>query len=190
MTFAAIVLAAGLARRMGGPNKLLMAHGGKALVAYAVEAAGASRAARVVLVTGRDGDDVAQAAGAHNKLSRVHNTRPEDGLASSLKLGLAQIGDADAVAILLGDMPGVDAALLDLLFDAWRDDAYALVPVLENEIGNPVLLGREATADCAALTGDRGARKLIEAHAERVLRVPVSTRAIFADFDSPEDFER
>ena len=55
-------------------------------------------------------------------------------------------------------------------------------------IGNPVLLSAEAMRDCAALSGDRGARKLIEAHMDRVIVTPVTTRAIFADFDAPEDF--
>lgn len=190
MSFAAIVLAAGLSRRMGGPNKLLMAHRGKPLIAWAVAAACASRAQRVVLVTGRDGDAVALAAGQHAKLVRAHNLRPTDGLSASLKLGLAQTGEADAVAVLLGDMPGVEATLLDLLFEAWRADAYAAVPVFQGEAGNPVILGRAAMADCAALEGDRGARKLIDAHAAKVLRVPVSTRAILADFDAPADFGR
>lgn len=186
--FAAVILAAGLARRMGGPNKLLLPHRGKPLVAWSVEAALGSRAGSVILVTGRDGDDVGRAAGVHPKLERAHNPNPEDGLASSLKLGLARTRDAACAAVLLGDMPGVDAPLLDALFEAWRDSAYALVPTHAGEIGNPVLLSRAAIADCAALTGDRGARKLIEANPERVIRAPVSTRAIFADFDAPEDF--
>lgn len=187
MKFAAIVLAAGLARRMDGPNKLLLMHRGKPLVSYAVAAACASSAERVVLVTGRDGDEVAQAAGTHAKLTRTHNANAADGLASSLKLGLTAIFDADAVAILLGDMPEIDAPLLDTLFAAWRADAYALAPTHNGELGNPVLLSHTAMRDCETLTGDRGARKLIETH-PGLLRVAVETRAIFADFDKPSDF--
>ncbi len=186
--FAAVVLAAGLARRMGGPNKLLLSHRGRTLVAWSVSAACASHAERVVLITGRDGDAVADAVGADAKLARVHNSRPEDGLSTSLKLGLAQLADFDCVAVMLGDMPEIEAALLDQLFAAWRDDAYALAPSFEGEIGNPALLGADAMRDCATLSGDRGARKLLEAQMDRVIRAPVQTRAIFADFDSPEDF--
>lgn len=185
-TFAAVVLAAGLARRMDGPNKLLRGHGGKPLVRHAVEAACGSRAERVVLVTGRDGDAVAEAAGAHAKLARTHNANAAAGLASSLRLGLTA-ADADVVAVLLGDMPEIDAPLIDQLFGAWREDAYALAPMFEGELGNPVLLSRAACADCAALQGDRGARKLIEAH-PGLIRAPVETRAIFTDFDTPSDF--
>lgn len=185
--FGALVLAAGLARRMGGPNKLLADYRGRPLAAWAVDAAVASRAARVVLVTGRDGDDVADAVGADPKLTRIHNSTPENGLSSSLKLGLAALADVDAAAILLGDMPGVDAALIDALFDRFTPDAYAIVPEIDGDIGNPVVLSREAIAECATLEGDRGARRLIEQNSARVLRVPVDTRAVQHDIDTPED---
>jgi len=185
--FGAIVLAAGVARRMQGPNKLLLNVRGRPLVAYAIDAACASRAERVVLVTGRDCDAVAAAGPAHPKLRLTHNDTPETGLARSLQLGLAQLTEMDAVAVLLGDMPCVTPEIVDALFAAWTPAHYAAVPTLEVEIGNPVVLSRAAMLDCAALTGDRGARKLIEAHANEIARIPIETRAIFADIDEPED---
>lgn len=186
-TFGAVVLAAGLARRMQGPNKLLLDLRGRPLVRYAIDAALASKAERVVLVTGRDGDAVAAAAPAHAKLARVHNDTPETGLARSLQLGLAALPDADAVAIVLGDMPNITPAIIDALLTAWTPAHYAAVPEHAGEIGNPVVLSRAAIADCAQLAGDRGARKLIEAHANEIARVPFETRAIFADIDEPND---
>jgi len=185
--FGAVVLAAGLARRMQGPNKLLLDLHGRPLVTYAIDAALASHATRVVLVTGRDGDTVAAAAPANAKLSRTHNDTPETGLARSLQLGLAALPDADAVAVVLGDMPNITHAIIDALFAAWTPAHYAAVPEHAGEIGNPVVLSRRAIADCATLTGDRGARKLIEAHANEIARVPFETRAIFADIDEAKD---
>jgi len=171
-TFGAVVLAAGLARRMQGPNKLLLDLRGRPLVAHAIDAALASRVERVVLVTGRDGDAVFAAAPAHAKLIRTHNDTPETGLARSLQLGLAALGDADAAAVLLGDMPDIAPQIIEALFAAWQPALYAAVPEHAGEIGNPVVLSRRAIADCATLTGDRGARKLIEAHANEIARVP------------------
>jgi molybdenum cofactor cytidylyltransferase len=172
---------------MAGPNKLLMEFRGKPLVRWAVEAACASRAETLVLVTGRDGDEMAKAAGAHPKLRRAHNSEPAQGLASSLRLGLTACADAEAIAVLLGDMPLIDAALIDELFARWRASAFAIVPAHEGVIGNPVVLGQDAATACATLTGDAGARKLIEARLGDVVQVPVATRSIFADIDSVAD---
>lgn len=183
----AIVLAAGMARRMSGPNKLLLPFRGKPLVRWAAEAACGSIAERVVLVTGRDGDAVAEAAGEHARLTRTHNEAPERGLATSLHLGLAAAAGAECIAVLLADMPLVDAALIDDLFARWRAGAYAIVPVHQGAMGNPVILGVEAAADCMKLEGDAGARKLLEAHSADVMRAPVATTAIFADVDSAPD---
>lgn len=187
MTRGAIVLAAGLARRMNGPNKLLLPFRDRPMVRWAVEAACGSRAERVVLVTGRDGDAVAEAVGRHAKLERVHNEAPERGLAASLQMGLASLPEADAIAVLLGDMPLIDAALVDALFLHWRDGAYAVAPVCDGVMGNPVILGRAAAAACATLEGDSGARRLIEANRADVVLAAVETAAIFADIDSDAD---
>jgi molybdenum cofactor cytidylyltransferase len=143
-----------------------------------------------VLVTGRDGDDVWQAADTDPRVERVHNREPERGLASSLQLGLAALSEADAIAVLLGDMPLVDAALIDLLCGNWRDGAYALAPMHEGKIGNPVILSAEAARDCMTLEGDSGARKLLNARTSDVIYFEVSNAAIFADVDSAPDLVR
>lgn len=187
---AAIVLGAGLSRRMGGENKLLRPYRGRPLIAWAVAAALGSRAQEVALVTGRDAEAVRAAAGWHAKLRFAHNPQAEEGLAGSLKIGLEAVRGADAVAVLLGDMPEIDADLVDRLFEAYAPRAYAAVPVAGDVMGNPVVLGREAIADCAALTGDRGARKTLEANAARLVRVAVAGDAVLRDVDVPEDFVR
>ena len=190
MARAALVLAAGMARRMSGPNKMLLSFHGKPLVRWAVEAACGSSAERVVLVTGRDGDAVAEAAGSCARLERVHNPASEHGLATSLHVGVAALEGAEEIAVLLGDMPLVEAALIDLLFSRWRAGAYAVVPTHEGAMGNPVILGAEAARDCLALRGDGGARKLIEARMSEVILAEAGTPAIFADVDSCADLAR
>ena len=107
---AAIVLAAGRSTRMGGPNKLLAEIGGRPLVRIAAEAALASRARPVIVVTGHQREQVEEAlAGLPVRL--VHNPDFADGLGTSLKAGIAAVpADADGAIVCLGDMPQVDAA--------------------------------------------------------------------------------
>jgi molybdenum cofactor cytidylyltransferase len=184
-----VLLAAGLSTRMGGENKLLMDYRAKPLVRWAAEAASASKAARVHLVTGRDGERVAYLCEALPRIVRTQNPAPHKGLSSSLLLGLRAAKAADGVVVMLGDMPDITTAHVDALIDAFDENAFA--HVLENEagaIGNPVMLGKEAMAACACLTGDQGARALLQANEHRLKRVRIDDPAMFRDLDTRADF--
>ncbi len=84
---AALILAAGASRRMGGPNKLIATFGGKPLVRIAAEAALASRASSVTVVTGHDAAAI-QAALAGLPVGFAHNPDHAKGLSTSLSAGL------------------------------------------------------------------------------------------------------
>ena len=126
---AAIVLAAGRSTRMGGINKLLAEIGGKPLVRIAAEQALASRAKPVIVVTGHQREQV-EAALAGLPVRFVHNPDFAEGLGTSLKAGIAAVpADADGAIVCLGDMPQVDAALIDQLIAAFDPERGALVVV-------------------------------------------------------------
>jgi molybdenum cofactor cytidylyltransferase len=180
-----VVLAAGLSRRMGGPSKLLARYRGQALAHWALTCAGAAPADRHVAVLGRDRAEVAALAPAGFVL--VDNPNPDDGLASSLSIGLAALGEVDAAAVLLADMPDISPALVEALF-ARLGDGYACVPRCKNDWGNPVVLGAAAIADAQTLRGDRGARALLSANAHALRFLDWPDRTIFRDLDTPDDF--
>jgi molybdenum cofactor cytidylyltransferase len=180
-----IVLAAGLSARMGGPNKLLMDYRGRPLVSWALACAGAVAADRRVIVCGRDA--AALAAMAPPGFARCDNPNPDDGLASSLRLGLAALGDVGAAAVLLGDMPDITPQLVEGLFDALRSH-YAAIPVRGGDWGNPVVLSAEAMQEAQSLTGDAGARTLLKRNAARLGLLETDDAAILRDFDTPDDF--
>ena len=187
-TVAAIILAAGRSTRMGGPNKLLLPLGGKPVVAHAVEAALASRARPVVVVTGHQADAVTEALAGYD-VRAIDNPDYATGLASSLKAGVRAVSDdADGALILLGDMPAITPGLLDRLIEAFleRPDATAALPVREGQRGNPVLLGRALFPKVLQLEGDEGARRIIGR--EGVVEVPVEDDGVTADVDTPEAF--
>ncbi|MFO1148541.1 MAG: nucleotidyltransferase family protein [Alsobacter sp.] len=186
--FAALVLAAGRSTRMGGPNKLLQDWRGKPLVRHAVESAVASGAAPVLVVTGHQAEAVATALGGL-PVALVHNPLFAEGLATSLKAGVAALPDAmQAVAVMLGDMPLVNAGLLQHLAHALdgRPDALAAVPVRNAEWGNPVLLRAALFPRIAGLSGDAGARKLLQGERDRVVACPVEDDAVALDIDTPD----
>ena len=184
---AAIILAAGRSTRMGGPNKLLAELGGKTLVRIVTEQALASKAPGVIVVTGHQAEQVEKAL-AGLKVKFVRNPDFAAGLASSVKAGISAVpANADGAVICLGDMPLIDAHLIDRLIEAFAPDRGNLiaVPVSDGRRGNPVLWSRRFFSELMTLDGDIGARHLIAKHGEAVAEVPVEGHGAFLDIDTP-----
>ena len=188
---AAMILAAGRSTRMGGPNKLLAELGGKPLVRIVTEQALASRAQGVIVVTGHQADEVQNAL--HGlKVTFAHNPDFAEGLAGSVKAGIAAVpSGADGVVICLGDMPLIEARLIDRMIESFAPDRGNLivVPVSDGRRGNPVLWSRRFFNELMTLDGDIGARHLIAKHGEAVAEVPVEGHSAFLDIDTPEALE-
>ena len=185
---AAVVLAAGRSTRMGGPNKLLADIARRPLVRIAAEEALASRAKPVIVVTGHQREQVEKAL-AGLPVELVHNPDFADGLGTSVRAGIAAVpADADGAIVCLGDMPQVDAGLIDRLIAAFDPDQGALVvmPTFEGRRGNPVLWSRRFFPDLTAIEGDVGARHLIGRYSEAVVEVPLEGKAALVDVDTPE----
>jgi molybdenum cofactor cytidylyltransferase len=185
---AAIVLAAGRSTRMGAVNKMLAEIGGKPLVRIAAEQAVASLAQPVIVVTGHEREKV-EAALKGLPVRLVHNPDFSEGLGTSLRTGIAAVPEqADAAIVCLGDMPQVDAGLINRLIAAFDPERGALVvvPSIEGRRGNPVVWSRRFFHDLMAIQGDIGARHLIGTYAEAVVEVPVGGEAALTDVDTPE----
>ncbi len=185
---AALVLAAGQSRRMGKTNKLLASVGGAPMVARVVDAAIASGAVPVVVVTGHEADRVATALDGKSVMI-YHNPDYAAGLSTSLRVGLNALpGDVDGVLVCLGDMPRVTADHMSQLIAAFDpDECRAIcVPTKDGKRGNPVLWPAQFFAEMAQVAGDVGARHIIGENADLVCEVPMEDDAIFLDLDTPE----
>ncbi|HMA55625.1 MAG TPA: molybdopterin-binding/glycosyltransferase family 2 protein [Pseudolabrys sp.] len=185
---AALVLAAGRSTRMGAVNKMLAEIGGKPLVRIAAEQAAASHAQPVIVVTGHEREKV-EAALKGLSVRFVHNPDYSEGLGTSLKAGIAAVPEeSDAAIVCLGDMPQVDAALINRLIAAFDPERGALVvvPSIDGRRGNPVVWSRRFFHDLMSIQGDIGARHLIGTYVEAVVEVPVSGEAALIDVDTPE----
>jgi molybdenum cofactor cytidylyltransferase len=185
---AAVVLAAGRSTRMGGPNKLLSDLGGKPLVRIAVEQALASKARPVIVVTGHQRERIEEALKGL-PVTFAHNADFVEGLSTSLKAGIAAVpADAAGAIVCLGDMPQVDAALIDRLLAAFDPEKGALVvaPTIGGKRGNPVVWSRRFFPELAGLDGDVGARHLLASYPEAVVEVPVTSNGVLVDVDTPD----
>lgn len=185
---ATVILAAGRSERMRGGNKLLENVGGMALVAKTAGAALASEADPVIIVTGHQPEKV-RAALEGLELTVVHNAAFRDGLSSSVQTGLDAVPpEHDGAILMLADMPDVDAELVDRLMAAFDpiEGRAIVVAAHAGTRGNPVLFARRFFADIARLTGDTGARHIVDVNDEVVCEVECGSSAPLVDLDTPE----
>ena len=188
---AAVVLAAGAARRMRGPDKLLEPVGGRPVLRAVTEAALASQAEETVVVLQPEAEARRSAlAGSGARLVEAPDWA--EGMAASLRAGLAAVAArADAVVVVLADMPEVGPAQIDRLIAAYDPEEgreICRAVSADGTPGHPVLFGRRFFETLAGLTGDRGAREVLREAAEFVTDVPTPGRAALVDLDTPEDW--
>ncbi len=184
---AAIVLAAGLSSRMGR-NKLMADIGGKPLIWRAAEAAVASTAEPVIVVTGNAAGENASALSGL-PIAIVENPEFRNGISTSLIRGLKALPeDCDGAVVLLADMPGVTPTLIDRLIAAFdpSEDRAICIATHGGKRGNPVLWGRQFFPDMLGLAGDVGAKHLIAANGELVCEVEAADDGPLIDIDTPE----
>ena len=184
---AAIVLAAGQSRRMGSVNKLLAEIAGKPMTTHVVDAAIASSASPVVVVTGHE-PALLEEALAGRDVRFIHNPDFADGLSTSLRAGLTLLdADIDGAVVCLGDMPSVSADHINRLIAAFDPAAghAIIVPTFNGKRGNPVLWHRRFFAQMSDVSGDVGARHLIGDNEGSLLEVAMDDDAILADLDTP-----
>ena len=189
VSVAAVVLAAGLGRRMGGTNKLLADVGGRPMIARVVDSFLASKASPVIVVVGHEAERV-RAALVGKDVVFVENASFEEGLGASLRTGIAAadalVPPVEGALVALGDMPFVRPAHIDQLIGSFdpRGPFSVCVPVHDRKRGHPVLWSRRHFAEMAKLEGDVGARALLERHADAVLAVPIEDAAVHVDVDT------
>jgi molybdenum cofactor cytidylyltransferase len=188
-TIVGLVLGAGKSSRFGTPKQLLP-FGDTTLLGQTVRNANASALDRVVVVLGRASGEL-RATLDFGRARVVENTAYGTGCASSLLAGLNGAGeDCGAIALLLGDQPGVRSEFIDQAIATWRRERpWAAVTSYLGSLGHPFVFARESFADLRSLHGDKAVWKLIEAHPERVSRVEIAA-LLPPDVDGPEDYER
>jgi CTP:molybdopterin cytidylyltransferase MocA len=184
-----LVLAAGAASRFGS-DKLAASLEGRPLLDHVLDALRAVPLREIVVVTRRE-----RTIPAADDLRVVVNPAPEDGLSSSLRLGLdAGLELAgppvEAVLVALADQPRIDPAIIRQLLAAARtSDRPVVVPAYDRDGGpNPVLLLRAAFGLVDEASGDRGLGPVLGAHPELILAVPVA--GANPDIDTQADLAR
>jgi CTP:molybdopterin cytidylyltransferase MocA len=179
---AGAVLAAGAGRRMGGPKAELVVDG-RRLLDRAVDNLATAGCAPILAVvpartTGPDRGPGVQI---------VVNPDPGRGLRSSLALAVDAAADADALVVVLVDMPGTTWSAIGAVVRAWRPGRIAVARYADRS-GHPIVMTIAMWRAALAMAGpDDGARRYLRAYSELVDEVAVEGSG--ADLDTPADLD-
>jgi molybdenum cofactor cytidylyltransferase len=184
---AAIVLAAGLSRRLGRP-KLLEDVGGEPLIRRTVRQVLGAGIGEVIVVVGPEHRALFSAALDGLGVTLALNPAPEVGQSGSLRVGVEALpAGVGEVLIALGDQPELSADVVPRLRAALEETGAAIAaPRYRDGRGNPVLFRASMIEELRDVLGDQGARSVIDRDPSRVALVPFD-RPMPADVDTAED---
>lgn len=179
-----LMLAAGRGSRFGSDKRVARLADGRSLLAASVERAQQVFAEVYVLL--RNEDDP-QTLGLPADCRVIRCAEADQGMGHSLAAGICALAgqDADAIAVLLGDMPWVGANSLWQLCEQAAPERI-VYPLYDGQRGHPVLFGRAFWPQLLNLSGDHGARELLHANAAACQAVVLADSGVLRDVDRPE----
>ena len=158
----AILLAAGQSKRMNGENKLTKKIQGIPLIKLSVKNILASSINELIIVLGYQKEIIEKLIEKNEKIKYVFNKNFESGMASSIKTGLNNLSEkTENFFICLGDMPMVSPDIYNQLIES-KDKKEIIIPTYKGKQGNPVLFNKSMKKKIMTISGDNGAKKIME----------------------------
>jgi probable selenium-dependent hydroxylase accessory protein YqeC len=190
----AVVLAAGLSRRMNQPgqSKVLLPWDGRPIIRVIVDRLKRMRLDDLVVVTGHLAARV-RAALTDEPVRFSHNPAYKQGdMLSSLQTGLRTLGpEIAACLVVLGDQPQLDNRVVAELITTYAEGRGKIVaPSYQRRRGHPILIDRSFWGEILSLPEDGSPRDVINAHADQIAYVPVETDSVLRDIDTPDDYRQ
>jgi len=186
-----IILAAGESKRLGNPKQLLSFEG-NTLLARVAATASASGLYPVMAVLGANAEKIRSTLNIPG-IQVVNNDNWQEGMASSIRKGLTTMMElfpqVDGVILLVCDQPHLDQSVIRALIEAQRDEGLpAAAASYGGKLGTPALFHKHLFPDLMSLSGDTGARKMLEQNRENVVEIEFEMGIV--DIDTQEDYER
>ena len=188
---AVVIIAAGESKRLGLPKQLLLLDNDSMLnrlikmVQKAVDFP-------IYLVLGANAEKI-QAQLPHTELNVVENKDWQEGMGSSIRLGVQAILESakkfDGVLILVCDQPYLtEAAIQDLVTLQAAKKTAITASFYANIAGTPALFHASIFPDLLALKGDQGAKKIIQERDQELAKLQFEMGVL--DIDTPEDYQQ
>ena len=184
----AILLAAGQSKRMNGENKLTKEIQGIPLIKHSVKNILAASIDGLIIVLGYQKKIIEKLIDKDEKIKFFFNKDFESGMASSIKTGLDNLSEkTEAFFICLGDMPMVNHDIYNQLIKS-KDNKEIIVPTYKGQQGNPVLFDKSMKETVMNITGDVGAKKILELNKDKILNLEINDQNITKGFNTQGDF--
>ncbi len=186
----AMILAAGVSRRMGQP-KLLLPFGKKTIIETVVDSVVSSKVDGTLVVLGSEREKIEEII-RNFPVRSAFNPDFRSGMLSSVLCGLKALPvETQAMVIVLGDQPSVSKQTIDRIVDEYQKTGKGIIlPVYKKERGHPVLIDMKYREEVEALSPDIGLRGTVYSHPKDILEVEVNTSSILQDIDDEADYKR
>jgi molybdenum cofactor cytidylyltransferase len=192
----ALILAAGMSRRMGQP-KLVLPWGDTSVIEHIVHTLLAARVDRILVVSGAAHAQVAELLQGLPVRIVFNPQYQQQEMLVSVKVGLqeaalqAASGSPEAGLICLGDQPQMKASVIEAVTTSFTGTrANLVVPSFNRRRGHPWLIARPLWDELIRFQPEQTLRDFLNAHQAEIHYVDVDTDTILQDIDTPEDYQR
>jgi len=191
----AIVLAAGKASRMKGLQKLLLPFNGITIIEKSLSNLMDSMVNEIIIVVGYKSDEILKKIKNINlkkSFRIIYNKNYEMGISSSIIKGISKINKkSDSIMIYLADQPFIDSGLINEIIKIYISSKKGIaVPVNNNVWGHPVIFSLKYKSVLEKISGDYGARNIIENNIDDLIKLEVNNGAVITDIDSASDYKK
>lgn len=191
MSIGVLILAAGAAFRMN-EAKMLLAFESTTILGHIVDEVKASKPDHICLVTGYYHKEIVEAIDTSG-LFIVHNEHWREGMASSISRGIREMTKKypalSSVIIVVSDQPHLNRKVINEMVASHDKTKKGIVAAQYGKVtGTPVLFEKKYFSRLTELTGDAGAKSILQQHKTDIATVEFSLGAI--DIDTPEDYEK
>lgn len=190
----AIILAAGMSKRMGTP-KLLLPLNGAPIIYHSIALALQEKLYPIVIIAGQYIEEIRNVMKDCPEITFLYNPDYQSGIASSLKLGIGALcNQVDAAMIFLGDQPFVHEQVIRSIrteYEKDKDKGISIVrPRYAGQQGHPILFDSDLFGHFATIEGDEGGRSIISSHKDYLKLIDFSEHLWGMDIDTPDDYEK
>ncbi len=183
-----ILLAAGQSKRMNGENKLTKKIKGLPLINHSIKNILNSSIDEIIIVLGHEKEIIEKFIDKDKKIKLVFNKNFDNGMASSIKVGLDRLSkNTEVFFICLGDMPEVKPNIYNKLVEN-KNNNKIVVPIYNNMQGNPVLFPMSMKKEIMQLDGDVGAKEVLSKNQDKILNLKINDEGIIKNYNTLDSF--